>query len=220
MDYRVVRDDRPEAPLRKRIVSLAENAEGKDVPFLFGVSGGSTPRELYKELAEPFSRLRQVYLVQVDERIVGSDSEDRNWNMIDGVLARPAGIDAERCIVIGAEESAAEYSRRVQLLLEEHGRFGLDAVLLGVGEDGHTASVFPEEEDFHRPEPAYRSSSPRYSHPRITLSLSFLKKSEVLFLLAKGERKRAALQGVLSGDVALPAAYLPPERTEVYTDLD
>jgi 6-phosphogluconolactonase len=219
MDYRVIRSARPEEPLRQRILALAETAEQRGRPFLLGLSGGSTPRELYRELAEPLSCLRQLYLVQVDERMVPDQHPESNWSMISSLLAGPAGVPPERILRVDPGASAAVYARRLQLLLEGVGRVGLDVAVLGLGADGHTASVFPEDERFERPDPAYLSSSPAHPHQRVTLSLPFLSNSGLLLMLVKGEEKRRALDGVLSGERGLPAAQLPREKTEIYTDL-
>jgi 6-phosphogluconolactonase len=217
--YRVIRSARPEEPLLDRLLGLAEAAETRGEPFLLGLSGGSTPRQLYRMMAEPFSRLSRTHLIQIDERLVAEESDDSNQKMLSGTLARPAGIPAERLLFVDVNRPAAEYARRLERLLEATGKGGLDTALLGLGEDGHTASVFPEDERFDRPETAYRSSSPAHSHPRITLSLPFLARSGLLCVLVKGENKRAALEGVLGGKASLPAAHLPPENTEIYTNL-
>jgi 6-phosphogluconolactonase len=219
MAYRVIRSGQPDEELRGRVLSRAEAAESRGEPFLLGLSGGSTPEELYRSLAEPLSQLTRVHLIQVDERLVPADHPDSNWKMISSVLSIPAGLPDERLLRVYPGESGAEYARRVQLLLEETGRQGLDLALLGMGGDGHTASVFTAEEAARRPEAAYRTSSPRHRHERITLSLSLLSRSSLLCLLVKGEEKREALERLLKEDLQIPAAYLPPGKTEIYTNL-
>lgn len=215
----MIRSGQPEEELRGRVLALAEAAESRGEPFLLGLSGGSTPAELYRSLAEPLSQLTRVYLIQVDERLVPADHPDSNWQMISSVLSGPAGLPDERLLRVYPGESGAEYARRVRLLLEETGRQGLDLALLGMGGDGHTASVFTVEEVARHSEAAYRTSSPRHRHDRITLSLSLLSRSSLLCLLVKGEGKREALERLLEEDLRIPAAYLPPEKTEIYTNL-
>lgn len=167
-----------------------------------------------------------VFVLQADERIVAPGHGDHNFSKIERLLLDPVSLPKNRRIAVDTEEKPGDYASRIDELFLRYGRSGLDAAVLGMGEDGHTASVFPEEEDpLARQETAYRAYSPRHPHERVSLSLPFLSRSQVLYLLVKGETKRPVLEKLLWGRGGwdypnFPVALLPPERLRIYTDIE
>mgnify|MGYP006300600197 CR=1 FL=1 len=218
--------------LGSRIRSTAANGDR----FFLALSGGSSPRRLYSLLAEEDIPWASVFILQVDERIVPPGHDDHNMSMIRSTLIDRVPIPEDQVIAVDTEGRPDSYGSTVDRLLSMYRKEGLDAAVLGLGEDGHTASVFPEEEaPFSHTETAYLSSSPRHPHERLTLSLPFLARSGMLFLLVKGRKKRAALSRLLGrtrsgknpfrheggGRIqTFPAANLPKNALIIYTDLE
>jgi 6-phosphogluconolactonase len=174
--------------------------------FSMALSGGETARRCYERLAaESVGRIdwRRVHLYWGDERCVGPDSPDSNYR-----LAREALI--ERVTPVGAiypmdcEVGPGPYETRLRTL------GGLDLVHLGLGDDGHTASLFAEspallaDPDFL----VVMNEDPlgHNPHRRMTLTFTGLAKSRVALFTVEGATKRAAFARVHDGDLTAPAA--------------
>jgi 6-phosphogluconolactonase len=187
-------------------VSAARQAIERQGFFTLGLSGGSTPRALYQLLAaEPFvSRIHwpavEVYFG--DERAVPPNHADSNYRMAEEALLDRVPI-AEKNVhrmrgELDPEAAAIEYGRMLKERFGEGG--GLDLALLGMGEDGHTASLFPGTtalgEARHR---AVANFVPRLNAHRITLSAPFLNRSKEVLILVTGAAKAGVLKEVLEG---------------------
>jgi 6-phosphogluconolactonase len=187
------------------------------------LSGGATPRRLYELLAEPPRRDRmpweRIHWFWGDERFVPPDHPDSNYRMVrEAMLSRVAipdgNIHPVPTVGRDPEEAARAYERELQAV---HGSDRLDPArplfdltLLGLGSDGHTASLFPGTtalEERRRWVVAVVGAKPE---PRISLTFPALDSSANLAFLVAGEGKRAALARVLAGDRTLPAARLRP----------
>lgn len=168
------------------------------------LSGGTTPRRAY-ELLAPHAGAAELWLV--DERCVPSGHPDANARMIreamgDGVRLHEARGE------LGPEDAAWLYARELT------GALGpervLDVVVLGIGEDGHVASLFPgrpEADARHAPVIGVRGA-PKPPPERITLTLPVIDRARYTVLLATGEGKRDVLARVRAGDRDLPPARL------------
>jgi len=177
-----------------------------------GISGGSAMAPVKTIRALMGEVWKQVRLTWVDERCVDTDDEDSNR----GTAYRQGGLSNDD--VPGVElalwkdgEGSAQALARVErgLLAEFDG--ALDLALLGMGPDGHIASLFPGHPQMQPSTDAsvqYIEDSPKPPPSRMTLSLSFLKNSSQNILVATGEAKREAILRVLAGDPALPASAL------------
>jgi len=199
-------------------------AHAKPGPFVVALSGGSTPKLAYETLAVeplvarfPWARSHFVF---GDERFVPHDHKDSNARMIDeAMLAHvPVPLDhVHRVPTQGTspDEAAQAYER---VLKELYGADQLkpakpllDLCLLGLGEDGHTASLIPGEavlEERRRWVAAVGHGRPEV---RITLTYPALESSAATVFLVQGEGKRAILDRVLAGDDTLPAGKLRPQ---------
>lgn len=194
------------------------------------LAGGSTPRALYRELAaEPLrSRLdwTRVECFFGDERCVPPEDERSNYRMARESLLLPLGLEEARVHrmrgELGALAGAHDYERQLDASFgAQPARF--DLVLLGLGADGHTASLFPGDaalaERELRVAPARAPVEPRQ---RITLTLPVLCAARALLFLVSGADKAAALARVLSeeGRDPLPAASVRPARGELRWRVD
>lgn len=187
--------------------------------FAIALSGGSTPKRLFELLATaPFSGefpWDRTHLFFGDERLVPHTDKDSNYRMaraalIDHVPIPPAQVHP----VPYAPSAAAAAAAYEQELKTYYGTDALDmsrplfdVVLLGLGEDGHTASLFPGN-------PALEDSThwvlgvtdPSVAQPRVTLTYPALACSGAVAFLVEGGKKAGILRRVLAGDRALPAA--------------
>lgn len=191
-----------------------------------GLSGGTTPANLYRRLGGEPNLLdwRRIDLFLVDERCVAPSDEASNYRLITETLIRGLGDAAPDVHRIRGELRAPAAAADYALTLERHlvGRPpALDAVVLGVGADGHTASLFPGSlgdpvSDFEPPW-AVATRSPLAPRDRVSLSLSVLRAALLRIVLVTGSAKRDLVTRLLGPDSAtdLPAAWLNgfPGRT-------
>jgi 6-phosphogluconolactonase len=181
----------------------------------FVLAGGSTPRALYERLAAAPWRERvqwpRVEFAWGDERCVPPDSADSNLRMARESLLDPLGVDPARIHAPRTDLSPVQAAEAYEARLRAS--FGdsmpqWDLMLLGMGDDGHTASLFPggAELDVAADRWVVPSRAPRPPHDRISLSLPALNAARVLVFLVSGATKATTLARVLAGDSALPAA--------------
>jgi 6-phosphogluconolactonase len=196
---------------------------GRGDRLVVALSGGSTPRRLYELLAAPPRRDRipweRIHWFWGDERFVPPDHPDSNYRMVrEAMLSRvaiPAGnIHPVPTVGLDPEEAARAYERELQAVHGgdrlEPARPLFDVTLLGLGSDGHTASLFPGAaalEERQRWVVAVVGAKPE---PRISLTFPTLDSSRNVAFLVAGEGKRAVFARVLAGDRALPAARVRP----------
>jgi len=187
--------------------------------FNFALCGGSTARPCYERLAELGAEAIDWLLVNIywgDERCVPPDDPDSNQLLGRQCLLEKVGT-ANAVYPMSCEEGPDAY----QLRLHQAGR--LDLVHLGMGPDGHTASLFPGSEALNA-DPGQlvaRNVDPsgRNPHPRMTLTLSGLARSKLVVFTVGGAAKKPAMQAVLEGQ-DLPAARVRAGRVLWLVDRD
>ncbi|MBU6337011.1 MAG: 6-phosphogluconolactonase [Acidobacteria bacterium] len=178
------------------------------------LSGGNTPKRTYELLGGLIGSGENVHLWLADERCVPLDDPESNAKLIAETVDLPEATLHTVDGTLGPDEAAAAYA-------QELGDVVLDAVLLGLGPDGHTASLFPGhatlEEHARRVLP--ESDSPKPPPDRVTMSLDTLGSARSLVLLVTGADKADALARTLSEpSLEAPASLLPRERLEVVAD--
>lgn len=190
------------------------------------LAGGNTPRPMYRALADTFGeriQWTQVHVFWGDERFLPAGDERRNESIVreailDRVSCPPANVHAVSGLAASADEAAGEYERVLrQHFPTEWPRF--DLVLLGLGADGHTASLFPRSSALgERQRWALAATVPADPPLRITLTLPVFNRAAVTFFLVSGSAKAHALHQVLSGaDPAIyPAAGIHPAGSVVW----
>ena len=190
-----------------RMARALRNAVAKSGRAAIALSGGNTPRDAYALLArESGIDWSRVNVFWVDERAVPPTDDRSNFRWAKATLIDPAGIDPARVHRMPAEapdrEGAArdyEKSIREDVELDGDGIPAFDVVVLGIGEDGHTASLFPGDRtiDVHdRLVAAVAASGTREA--RLTLTPPAIEHARQLFILAVGAAKRPALESVWS----------------------
>src|SRR5271165_1919987 len=220
-DLRIFAD--PKALARDVAEWLCVLAQETDREFAICLSGGSTPRSLYERLAEPAVASRfpwsRVHWFWGDERFVPHDDPDSNYRMaceafLSQVRDDSGNIHAVPTENLSPDQAAAAYEGMLKRFYGadklESQRPIFDVTLLGIGEDGHTASLFPGQpalEEDRRWALAIVGARPE---TRITLTYPVLNSSRDVAFLATGEGKREVVARARAGDRTLPAARVHP----------
>jgi 6-phosphogluconolactonase len=201
------------------ITSLAGASSGR---FAICLSGGSTPRRLYQLLAEePYRAIlpwERVHWFWGDERFVPWDHPDSNYGMAHAAMLGHAPAPPENIHGIPTTGTPEEAARDYERMLKSYygagvlnpGRPLFDIQILGLGPDGHTASLFPGTKVLEERQRWAVEVVGVKSEARITLTYPPLESSRHAAFLVAGAEKRAVLTRALAGDPELPAARLRP----------
>ena len=205
---------------------LCTLALASDRKFAVCLSGGSTPRRLYEHLADPAIASRfpwaRAHRFWGDERFVPHDDPDSNYRMArEAFLSRvpipPENIHAIPTTGFSPLEAAAVYDATLKRfygadrLASDRPLF--DVTLLGIGEDGHTASLFPGQPALQERRRWAAAVIGAKSEARVTLTYSALNSSRDLAFLATGEEKRGVVARAQARDRTLPATNVHPIGT-------
>jgi 6-phosphogluconolactonase len=179
-----------------------------------GLSGGTTPVKAYELLGPLVEDWPTVDVFLADERCVPYESDDSNARLVDAALGVDRGHVLHR---LSDRGSAGERARAYAHAL---GDTPLDAVLLGLGEDGHTASLFPRHPALEADGVAVGVlDSPKPPPERVSLTLPALRAAHALVLLVTGAGKAEALARTLrEPSIDAPASLLPADRLLVIAD--
>lgn len=215
------------------LVIHATNCVRQFGDFHLALSGGSTPEPLYERLMyDPNYRSlpwRRTHLWIVDERCVPFDEEQSNYRMIRETIVDHADIPLEQVHPIPAtsDTADAEYEKELREALgwRERGQDRLDFVLLGMGRDGHTASLFPHTEPLHEQERLVRLNFAEHAtqHERVTLTFPAINTARFVAVLVVGRDKAAMIDRVASGEETaetLPIKGIDPVNGELRWYLD
>lgn len=189
-------------------VKLSEQSIQKKGQFVVAISGGSSPKAIFSLLATPEYADQidwsKVYVFWVDERWVSLDDEKSNFKMTREILLDKVPVNRNQIFPmykdgIEPEAYAKEYEAQIRSVLGEEGVF--DFILLGMGDDGHTASLFPGEAVLDEKE---KWVAAYYLKPqemfRITLTEPVINKSDNILIVTFGASKKHALNEVLNGE--------------------
>lgn len=196
-----------------KFVSLARDAITKKGKFTIALAGGSTPKGLYKLLATAKFRAlldwSKVYFFFGDERMVSSVADESNYRMANENLLQPLGIKPENVFrwqteLENAETIADEYEETIKKFFDlrekEFPRF--DLILLGMGDDGHTASLFPFSPALDETNKiAVANRAEKLNATRLTLTFPAINNAANVAFLVGGEKKAEILQAVLLGEI-------------------
>lgn len=182
--------------------ALAEDLEHQERALLV-VSGGSTPVPFFKALAAKSLPWERVDITLADERWVDEQSNDSNARLVRENLLQGKASEASFMALTSdastPEEGVAEVTRRTVSL-----SWPASVVILGMGGDGHTASLFPDSQELglalSTDEPLVAVRTPSQPQPRITFSAARLHQARRHFLHITGEDKRSVLANAMNGD--------------------
>jgi len=200
VEWRTEADAATVADAACRLIGIAaREAIAERGKFRLVLAGGSTPLAAYQRLARSDQNWKRWSLYYGDERCVPPDHPDRNSQMVTatGLVAR-VGKHFPIPTELGAKAAATEYRARIKSAQP------FDMVLLGVGEDGHTASLFPGQEWPDKSVFAVRNA-PKPPLERVTLGVAALQNCRSMLILVTGENKAEAVR-MWRGGVDLPIA--------------
>lgn len=194
-----------------RVMAAARDALAQHGAFDIVLAGGNTPRKLYRALRNAETDWTRWHVWFGDERCAPPDDPERNSRMARDEWLAHVAIPAANVHAIpaeaGARDAAVLYARELR------GVDAFDLVLLGLGEDGHTASLFPGHDwgaYADSPDVLAVSNAPKPPPERVSLSAQRLSRARHVLFLVEGAGKRDAIAAWKRGD-AIPAVSIAPE---------
>ena len=200
---------------------IADEIQGGRKPFRLALAGGSTPARTYPQLAARNDiEWDCVEIFFGDERFVPPDSADSNYRRARETLL--AKINPRKLLPIPTDESPQSAAARYdETLRQQYGASRLDPaaplfdlVLLGLGDDGHTASLLPGQPVLRERERWAAAVPQGRDEPRITLTYPALESSRLILFLVAGAAKREAVAKARAGE--LPAGHLKPQGRVIW----
>jgi 6-phosphogluconolactonase len=188
---------------------------------LIALSGGRTPRSMMAALRTHALAWPDVYVAQVDERIVPADDTRRNVTQLERLLVREGPLPRENLLDMPVEAAdPAVAAREYEAALAAMGGrgFRLDLVQLGLGADGHTASLVPGDPVLEVDDRDVAVSGVYQGTRRMTLTLPVLSRARERLWLVTGAEKADALRRLIAGDADIPANRVERRGTLVIAD--
>ncbi|BAZ54227.1 6-phosphogluconolactonase (plasmid) [Nostoc sp. NIES-4103] len=203
------------------ILSKLETAIGQHGRFTIALAGGSTPKPLYEAIATQKLPWDKIHVFWGDERYVPPDHPDSNERMARQAWLNRVDIPAANVHAVPTLEgdpaaSAAKYEQHIQQFFHSApGEFpSLDVVLLGMGDDAHTASLFPHTEALKVRDRLITVGN-KDGNPRITFTYPLINSARSVIFLVAGANKRGALAQVfapVADDSAYPSRLIQPQE--------
>ncbi|HLU07758.1 MAG TPA: 6-phosphogluconolactonase [Woeseiaceae bacterium] len=187
----------------------------------FAVSGGRSPWGMFERLADESVEWDRVHVLQVDERVVPLDDDARNWShFLEGSLAER--IPKQNRHPMPVEEDAELAVGRYSATLIQWAGVPpqLDVVHLGIGEDGHTASLFADDVLLQDRRHWVGVSRVYEGHRRLTLTLPVLNSARVIAWFVIGAGRREVLERLRRGDESIAASHVQRGKAVVFTNVD
>jgi len=204
----------------KFIVAEAAAAVAAHGQFVMAVSGGRTPWIMLRALANEELPWEHVHVVQVDERIAPAGHSDRNLTHLLESLARspirPEQIHAMPVETPDLDRGVRQYASTLRDLAGSPAI--LDLVHLGLGPDGHTASLVPGDPVLKITEADVALTGEYQHRRRMTLTYPIINRARRILWLATGSAKAGMLARLRQGDQSIPAGRISQERAAIFTD--
>jgi 6-phosphogluconolactonase len=189
--------------------------------FVMAVSGGRTPWRMLRVLADEPLPWEDVHVFQVDERVAPADDPDRNLTHLRASLLDHAPLPPDNIHAMAVEEAdlAYESERYARTLRDVAGAPAvLDLVHLGLGPDGHTASLVPGDPALDVAYADVATSGPYQGRRRMTLTFPLINRSRRILWLVTGGEKAAMLVRLRAGDRSIPASRVCRDHALVLAD--
>jgi 6-phosphogluconolactonase len=200
---------------REAGIAISERGE-----FRIGLSGGNTPRPVFQELARRSDPWHEWIFTFGDERCVPPESDQSNYRMAKEALFDHAPIPPENVLRIRGEadpgQAAREYEDELRKRAGGRDLYRHDLLLLGMGEDGHTASLFPGTEALKATDRwVVANFVPKFNTHRVTLTYPILNAARHVCFLVNSKGKDAILAEVFGGKSDYPCAAVRPTEGDV-----
>ena len=216
--------------IAQEFIAITKNSQ--QPRFDVALSGGKTPRLLFKKLAETSNtevNWNRIHFWWGDERCVPPESDESNFKLAFDHFFSKISIPAENIHRINGENNpekeAERYSHEIKQNLNFRGEWPVfDLIILGLGDDGHTASIFPDQlELVDEPRICVHTVHPLSGRGRITLTGKVLNNASRIFFLVTGESKSMRISEIMNNNEAaklLPAYYILPANGSLIWFLD
>lgn len=218
--------------LAEKFAELAKTAIYENGRFTVSLSGGTTPKALYERLAKPpYSgdiQWDSVLIFLGDERCVTHDHHDSNYGMIKTALLDKVAIPESSVFpTMGQaedpEQSALQYDetlRRVFVAPDDQIP-SFDLILLGLGPDGHTASLFPDSKALNEFKRLYVANYiEKFESHRLTMTYPLINEAQNIVFMVSGESKASILKEVLGPQKQFPAQAVQPRSGSLHWFVD
>jgi 6-phosphogluconolactonase len=218
--------------LALELVNMINDASAERLPFTIALSGGNTPKLLFSVLGDKFAssvNWNNVHFFWVDERCVPPDDPESNFGMTNESLLRKIAIPQDNVHRIKGEEDpeaeAVRYSKEINDVVRQRKMLPcFDVVLLGLGEDGHTASIFPGNlHPLMSGNISETSVHPVSGQKRITLTGKVINNSNNIFFVVTGKNKAGLVKSIFYKEIKgkqYPAFYVLPDNGRLFWYLD
>ncbi len=228
--------NRPEVIMKVEVLADAENVAARAASviaesaraafkarhrFVMAVSGGRTPWTMLRLLAKEDVPWEAVHVLQVDERIAPACDSDRNFSHLRDSLLENAPLEATHIHAMPVELSnmeaaAAAYAKTLEAIAGSHPV--LDVVHLGLGSDGHTASLIPGDSVLQVSNEDVALTGTYQGRRRMTLTYPLINRARQILWVVTGGEKQIALGRLLNGDASIPGGLIRRQNALVLAD--
>jgi len=203
------------------IATLARAAVAARGRFIMALSGGRTPWLMLRTLADAQLRWEKIHVVQVDERVASASDPQRNLahlrqSLLDRELLPSENVHAMPVEAADLEQAAGQYAQTLRGIAGQPPV--LDLVHLGLGADGHTASLVPGDPALAVTDADVAVTNPYQGKRRMTLTFPIINRSRQVLWLVTGREKAAALLRLRDDDPTIPASQVRKDRALVLAD--
>jgi 6-phosphogluconolactonase len=203
------------------IATLARAAVAAQGRFIMALSGGRTPWLMLRILADAQLRWEKIHVVQVDERVASATDPQRNLvhlrqSLLDRMLLPDENIHAMPVEAADLEQAAGQYAQTLRGVAGQPPV--LDLVHLGLGTDGHTASLVPGDPALAITDADVAVTNPYQGRRRMTLTFPIINRCRQVLWLVTGREKAAVLRRLRDDDPTIPASQVRKDRALVLAD--
>jgi 6-phosphogluconolactonase len=204
------------------ILTKARESLDERQQFQIALSGGNTPRSVYAEMAKRDLSWEKFVFTFGDERCVPPENDESNFRMANEALFRPASVPDSSILRMRGEIepvlAAKEYEAQLDVLAAKRGKkiYEHDLILLGLGDDGHTASLFPGTGALSETERRVAANYvPKLNSWRLTFTFPLIFAARAVCFLIGANKDPKLIERIFSGDPALPAARVDQNAKSV-----
>jgi 6-phosphogluconolactonase len=204
------------------ILTRARESLDERHQFRIALSGGNTPRSVYAEMAKRDVSWEKFLFTFGDERCVPPENDESNFRMANEAMFRPASVPDSSILRMRGEIepvlAAKEYEAQLDVLATQRGEkiYEHDLILLGLGDDGHTASLFPGTDALSETEHRIMANYvPKFDSWRLTFTFPLIFAARAVCFLIGANKDPRLIERIFSGDPALPAARVDQNAKSV-----